>query len=130
MCGGMAIKNNIIYNKRTGRYLGYIDLGGSILVDDEDPEAKEALVFMLVSLRKSWKYPIGYVSIDKINAGTLNSLLSEALRQGLEHSIKIRNVTMDGTATNFSAMRMFSCELGTLCHQVIFLVAVLLTVSR
>ena len=85
----MAIKNNIIYNKRTGRYLGYIDLGGSILVDDEDTEAKEALVFMLVSLRKSWKYPIGYVLIDKINAGTLNSLLSEALRQSLEHSIKI-----------------------------------------
>ena len=90
-----------MYNKGTNRYLGYIDLGSNILVDAEDKEATEALVFMLVSLRKSWKYPIGYVFIDKINAGTLNSLLSKAQRQGLEHNIKIRNVTMDGTATNF-----------------------------
>ena len=98
-----------MYNKGTNRYLGYIDLGTNILVDAEDKEATEALVFMLVSLRKSWKYPIGYVLIDKINAGTLNSLLSKAQRQGLEHNIKIRNVT---TTTNFSAMRVFGCKLG------------------
>ena len=109
VCDRMAIKNNIMYNKGTNRYLGYIDFGSIILVDAEDKEATEALVFMLVSLRKSWKYPIGYVLIDKINAGTLNSLLSEALRQGLEHNIKIRNVTM---ATNSSAMRVFGCKLG------------------
>ena len=109
VCDRMAIKNNIMYNKGTNRYLGYINLGSNILVDAED-KATEALVFMLVSLlRKSWKYPIGYVFIDKINAGTLNSLLSKAQRQGLEHNIKIRNVTM---ATNFSAMRVFGCKLG------------------
>ena len=112
VCDGMAIRNNIIYNKKTGQYIGFIDYGGNIVIDDEDTEAKEALVFMLVSLRKSWKYPVGYVLIDKINAINLNSLLSEALQRGLEHSLKIRNVTMDGTSTNFSAMRMFGCQLG------------------
>ena len=82
------------------------------MVDDEDTVAKEALGFTLVSLRKSWKYPIGYVLINKVNTGTLNSLLSEAFRLGLEHDIKIRNVTMDGTSTHFSTMRMFGYKLG------------------
>ena len=31
---------------------------------------------------------------------------------GSEHSIEIRNVTMDGTHTNFAAMSMFGCKLG------------------
>ena len=36
-------------------------------MDDENAIASDALVFMLVSLRKSWKYPIGYVLICKNN---------------------------------------------------------------
>ena len=112
LCDGMVIKNNIVYNKHTGKYLGYIDLGENIIVDDEDTEATEALGFMLVSLRKSWKYPIGYVLVNKVNAATLHSLLAEVFRLGLEHGTKIRNVTMDGTSVNFSAIRIFGCKLG------------------
>ena len=112
ICDGMAIKNNIVYNKRTGEYIGFVDLGENIVVEDEDAEAKEALGFMLTSLRSNWKYMIGYVLIDKINATTLHSLLSEALRLGHEHGLHIRTVTMDGTSTNLSAMRIFGCKLG------------------
>ena len=74
----MSIKYSVVYNKHTRHYEGYIDLGKDI-VSDEDEIAKEALVFMLVSYRGQWKYPVGHVLINKINAATLHHLLSQAL---------------------------------------------------
>ena len=87
-----------LYNKRTREFLSYIDLGENIATDDEDREAKEALFLMLVALRSNWKYPVGYVLIDKVDASTLSSLLCRALRLGVEHSILIRCKAMDGSS--------------------------------
>ena len=56
------------YNKRTGDYLGFIDLGPNIPVEDEDEEAKEALVFMLISWQSRWKYLVSYVLINIVKA--------------------------------------------------------------
>ena len=80
---------------------------------------------MLVSLRKSWKYPIGYVLINKVDATTLHSLLSQALRLSIKHKLKVYLITMDGTITNFAAMELFGCKLkdpgrvklSILCYQ-------------
>jgi hypothetical protein len=58
-----------------------VNLGEDIVAEgQEDTPAKEALVFMLVSLRGHWKYPVGYALIDGINATTLKALLSRAFR--------------------------------------------------
>ena len=91
-----------------------MDLGENIVghPDQEDTPAKNALVFMLVSLRAYWKYPIGYVFIDGIDAATLHALLRRALDLCLAHELDVLAVTMDGTSTNFSAMRKFGCKLG------------------
>ena len=112
ICDGMKIMQFIMYNRVTGGYDGFVNLGDGIITDDEDSEASEALVFMLVSLRFNWKYPCGYVFIDKINATTLHSLLSHALRLGKQHSLSIRGITADGTTTNFAAMKLFGCKFG------------------
>jgi hypothetical protein len=74
-------------NKIAGSYDGFVNLGDGIVTDDEDSEASEALVFMIVSLRFGWKYPCGYVLIDKLNATTLHSLPPQALRLGKQHSL-------------------------------------------
>ena len=112
LCDGMSIKKFIILNRVTGSYDGFVNLGSGIVTDDEDAEASEALVFMIVSLRFNWKYPCGYVLVDKINATDLHSLLANALRLGTKHSLAIRGITMDGTTTNFSAMKKFGCKFG------------------
>ena len=83
-----------------------------ILACDQDRIATEALVFMLVSMRGSWKYPIGYVLIDKISADNLHCLVSRALELCVYHGFKVRTVTCDGTSTNFSVIRQFGCNLG------------------
>ena len=58
--------------------------GKNIAVEDEDAEAKEALGFMLTSLRSNWKYMIGYVLIDKVNGNTLHSLCNLELSKDIE----------------------------------------------
>ena len=75
----MSIKSSVFYNPTTGNYQGYIDYGDGIEVPDVDIAATEATVFMLVSFRGHWKYPIGYVLDNKLNAQDLRCLLSRAL---------------------------------------------------
>ena len=53
-----------------------------------------------------------YVLMNEINGSTLHGLLSEALRLGLEHGLRIRAITMDGLSANLTAMRMFGCKLS------------------
>ena len=111
VCDGMSIKSSTIYNKTTGSFEGFVDFGCDIISDDENSVATEALVFMLVSLRKNWKYPIGYVLINKIDATNLHSLLSQALQYSVENNLKVYSITMDGTSTNLAAMKLFGCKL-------------------
>ena len=89
-----------------------------IVTDAEDTVAKEALVLMLVSHRGRWKYIVGYVLITKIDGETLHSLLSRTLDLSIIHKLKVRSITMDGTSTNFSSMRLFGCKLGKSLDQI------------
>lgn len=50
------------------RYVGYCDYGNGITVDNCETAATEMLVFMLSSLKRSWKWTIGYWFINKIKA--------------------------------------------------------------
>ena len=79
LCDGMKIRSNVKYNKTTGSFEGFVNLGKDIVPSDEDVIATEAIVFMLVGWRGHWKYPIGYVLIDSISANNLHSLLNRAL---------------------------------------------------
>ena len=99
VCDAISIESSTFYNKTAESFEGFVDLGKYIVVDDENAIASDALVFMLVSLRKSWKYPIGYVLVDKnVDATNLHSLLSRALQYSAEHNLKV--YSMDGTSTN------------------------------
>jgi hypothetical protein len=57
MLDEMSIKNHVSWDGK--KYQGYIDLGNGA-DNDSLPMAKEALVFMVVSLNSSWKVPCGY----------------------------------------------------------------------
>ena len=108
----MSIKSNIFYNKSTGSYEGFVSYGSDIVAFDEETVATESLVFMLVGMRSSWKYPIDYVLIDKITSNNLVCLISKALRLCYEKGTYVRSVTCEGTGTNFSAMSSLGCMLG------------------
>lgn len=65
------IKSGLVYNPSSGVFEGYVNYGEDIALADNDKEATEALVFMLVGLRRHWKCPIGYVLINGITGNNL-----------------------------------------------------------
>ena len=111
---GMAICKTTRYDPQKGCFEGFVDLGKDIpLMDEDDAKlAKEALIFMLSALRSHWKYPVGYVLIDGLDAETLSSLVNRALQLAFDHKIRVRTVTCDGTYTNFSSMKLLGCKVG------------------
>ena len=101
-----------IINRSTESYEGCVSYGSDIVAFDEETVATAALFFMLVVMRSSWKYPIGYVLIDKISSTNLVWLISKALGLCCEKGLNVRSVPFDGTGANFSAMTSLGCMLG------------------
>lgn len=55
---------------------GHINLGTECSYDnDENPVAKNALVFMVVCMNGYWKLPIGYFLIDGLTGQERSNLL-------------------------------------------------------
>eukprot|EP00094_Tigriopus_californicus_P014351 TCALIF_13918-PA protein Name:"Protein of unknown function" AED:0.47 eAED:0.72 QI:59/0/0/0.5/0/0.25/4/0/176 len=77
----MSMKQMIEFDKKLGRYFGYVDLGGASDVGEAEVAANEALVVMVTGLRKFWKIPIAYFMIKGIQSGVLAGVLLEALFQ-------------------------------------------------
>ena len=73
----MAINNNIVYHKSSGRFIGYTDYGKDLALGDPDIPATEgeALVLIMVGLRGHWKTPIGYVLCNKITSNNLTCII-------------------------------------------------------
>ena len=111
---GMAIHQDTSFSKILGRMLGYVDYGEDIALDEDEEGqiASEALIFMLNSLKSHWKYPIGYVFIDKIKADAQKALVARALESSLEAGLNVKTVTCDGTPTNLSTMKKLGCNIG------------------
>ena len=91
----MAIQSLVYYNKAIDAIEEFVSYGKDIGAFHEEAVAEEALVFMLVGFRRSWKYPVGY------------------LLTCIQNKCKPRTVTCDGTSTNFNAMQSLGCKLGT-----------------
>ncbi|VEN44792.1 unnamed protein product [Callosobruchus maculatus] len=83
------------------KFSGYIDIGSKI---DSDilPEAKEALVFMLVCINGSWKIPVGYFFIDGLSGKEKAELVNKCLVFINESGVKVTSLTFDGAPVNFT----------------------------
>jgi len=56
----MAIRQQILWDEKNNKFVGYSDYGNDINLERNETLAKEALVFMLVSYNGKWKWPIAY----------------------------------------------------------------------
>ena len=74
--------------------------------------AKEALVFLLVGVNKTWKIPIGYFLIDKITGEQKYNLVSQCLKIVHETGIKIICITCDGAGSNIVMAKKLGCKLS------------------
>ncbi|KAJ8721096.1 hypothetical protein PYW08_006561 [Mythimna loreyi] len=91
---------------------GLSDMGlGS---DDSSQMATQAYVFMLVTIKDSWKLPLAYFFIDSIKADMKANLIKIALEKCNKIGVQIRTVTFDGCKSNIATMKNLGCELDDL----------------
>ena len=92
------------------RYRGFVDLGTDV-DDDSVPEAKDALVLMVVSLNGSWKVPCGYFLVDSLSGQEKANLVKTCLQKLSDVGIKIKSLTCDGPSSHFSMLKSLGAVL-------------------
>lgn len=91
--------------------VGTCDYGNGYTLGSTEECATQALVFMLVSLRGKWKWPIGYFYVNSITATMQCELIKCALELCDQYHIKVWSITCDGAAVNYATMIKLGCEL-------------------
>ncbi|KAB0804484.1 hypothetical protein PPYR_01454 [Photinus pyralis] len=87
-------------------------MGANVDVD-ESTVAKEALVFMLVSINSNWKVPVGYFLTAGLGVDQKSSLIRTCLTLLQETGVNVISITFDGLSTNFSLMTNLGCQINT-----------------
>lgn len=105
----MAIKHQIDFDGKQS--VGYCDLGNGVLEHDDVPEAKEVLVFMIVSINRSWKLPVGYCLVNGVNHSIKVNLITEYIRKLYSVGVICVAVTFDGAPANVTMMKDLGIEL-------------------
>lgn len=107
----MAIRQQLIWDEKEQKYIGFCDYGNSVTLENKDIEATEALVFMLLSLKRIWKWPIAYFFKHAMSATVLSELIKTALILTAEAGLRIRAVTCDGDSSNCSALKILDANI-------------------
>jgi len=72
--------------------------------------AKKCFVFLVVSVNKNWKLPIGYFLSSSLKSAQKVELVQHALHVLESTAIKIISLTFDGCLTNFTAAKLLGCN--------------------
>ena len=108
----MSIREYIQYDQKAKRNFGYVDCGArSTAGNSNDVVASDALVAMLVSMKGNWKIPLGYFLTRSITADVQAGIVREALLRTFDCGVRVRVVTMDGTAHNTSTFKVLGCNI-------------------
>ena len=98
----MAIKRHVQW--LNNKFYGYVDNGSGVYQDDL-PVAKDAFVFLVVSLTQSWKLPIVYFFVDGLGGEERKCLI--LLHQ---NNVQVECSTFDGAAANISMARKLRAD--------------------
>jgi hypothetical protein len=104
----MSIHTQIDFNGKEN--VGYVDFGTELDSVSLDP-AKEVLLFLVVSLDKSWKMPIAYFLISGLTADVKSNLVMEAVRRLHEVNVRVVSIVCDGPTTNFAVGALLGASL-------------------
>jgi hypothetical protein len=107
MMNEMSIRKHIHWNGK--RQIGYVNYGYD-MESDSLPEAKDALVFLLVALNSRWKLPIGYFLINGLGAEDKANLVKGCLLMLHKVGVEIASLTFDGTAANLSMAHVLGAD--------------------
>ncbi|KAG1672898.1 DNA transposase THAP9 [Nymphon striatum] len=106
MLDEMAIKKHVSWDGI--RFRGYVDIGNGAEDDDSAPVAKDALVFMVVSINGSWKVPCAYFFVDGLSGADRANLVKICIEKLHDAGVSVVSLTCDGPSCHFTMMN----ELG------------------
>lgn len=104
----MSIKKHVEWDGK--RFRGFVDLGTAV-DDDSVATAKDAFVFMVVSLNGAWKVPCGYFLIDSLTGQEKANLVSTCLQKLNDSGIKIKTLTCDGPSAHLTMLKALGADL-------------------
>jgi len=105
----ISIRKHVEFDGR--KYHGYIDMG-TCLDDDGLPEAKDALVFMVVELKSSWKLPVGYFLINGLGCEERKNLVLDCIEKLYSKAnVSVVALTHDGASANLSMLQLLGVRL-------------------
>lgn len=113
MLDGMSIRKKCDLDTKSGRLIGYVDLGNSqsTLDTDETGLAGDALVLMAVGVAAPWKVPFAYFLNNGLTGEALQNILREAIAQLTECSANVVAVVCDALAANVSMGKLLGCRI-------------------
>lgn len=91
----MSIWQQLCWSEVDHRYISYCNYGNNFNFEGNEIEAKEVLVFMVVSLKGKWKWPIAYFFKTGMLSATLAELIKTALILTSKAKLKVRSITCD-----------------------------------
>lgn len=107
----MKIKKATLWDRHKLKTYGFCDYGLNLKLESTSKIAKNALVFMLVSIKGKFKWPIAYFLTNSVNATSQTELIKTAIALCHENNIKIRSVTCDGPKVNISTLNRLGCSI-------------------
>eukprot|EP00112_Aurelia_sp_Birch-Aquarium-sp1_P014097 Seg3016.5 transcript_id=Seg3016.5/GoldUCD/mRNA.D3Y31 product="DNA transposase THAP9" protein_id=Seg3016.5/GoldUCD/D3Y31 len=109
MLDEMAIKKHVSWDGT--RFRGYVDLGNGVEDDDSSPVAKDALVFMVVSINGSWKVPCAYFFVEGLSGSERANLVKICIKKLHVAGVSVISLTCDGASCNFTMMKELGARL-------------------
>lgn len=95
----MSIRRQIQWSDARKKFIGRVDYGFNVK-NDALPVAKNAIVFMINGVSRSFNLPIAFFFIDTLNASERKHLLLEIITALTELNVRLISVTFDGLSTN------------------------------
>ena len=109
MFDAMHLKKAYSFDTGSQTYVGSVNYG-HLHTGCEDSLATEALVVMVVGMKKHFKHPIGYFLIDKISGGTQAQIVRDAISLVTEAGHSVIAVVCDGNYSNQATATALGCD--------------------
>jgi hypothetical protein len=106
----MSIRKHVEWDGE--KFSGKVDMGTD-LPDNEDalPEARNVLVFLVVTLQGSWKIPCAYFLIDSLSATERANLVELCISKLFDVGVHVSAVVCDGSSCNQSMFNKLGARL-------------------
>lgn len=109
-CDEMAIRKLVEFDGK--QWHGYVNIGDNNNENDNNTEATNALVFMIIGINSYFKIVIAYYLIHILTGKEKSNILSDILHVAHSHAIPICNITFAEASTNISMVEELGAKIS------------------